>query len=53
MNKGKTERNKLIVKLINKGWSYSRVAREMKLKAKSTVHEIYHREVARSGAVDK
>jgi hypothetical protein len=46
--KPKKERNKLIVKLIDKGWSMQEVATEMKFKAKSTVHEIYWREKRRS-----
>lgn len=42
--KAKTERNKLVVKLVDeKKWSFQRVADELGLKAKSTVHSIYHR----------
>ena len=40
----KPERNKLIVQLINKGWSFEMVRKELGLKAKSTVHKIYHRD---------
>lgn len=48
----KIERNKLIVKLIDKGWSIRKVAYELRNKADkplspSTVHEIYHREKAK------
>lgn len=46
--KPKKERNKLIVKLIDEGWSMQEVANELKLKAKSTVHQIYWREKNRS-----
>lgn len=46
--KPKTERNKLIVKLVDKGWPLSKVAKEVGFKAKSTVHEIYWREKKRS-----
>lgn len=44
MMKEKTNRNLKIVDLIdNKGLSFAEVARILKLKAKSTVHEIYWR----------
>ena len=44
----KKERNKLIVKLIDVNkWTYDAVKKEVGLKAKSTVYEIYHREKAR------
>jgi hypothetical protein len=40
----RTERNKLIMKLIDKGWSYDKVREEMGFKSKGTVWEIYKRE---------
>lgn len=43
----KTERNKKIVELIDAGWSFGDVATEFRFKARSTVHEIYHREKPR------
>ncbi len=45
MSKAKTERNKLIVKLVDENhWSYPRIAEEVGLKARSTVCAIYKRE---------
>lgn len=43
----RTKRNKRIVELKDKGWSYTEIAKEMGLSAKSTVYVIYHREKAR------
>jgi lambda repressor-like predicted transcriptional regulator len=43
----KKERNKMILKLKNKGWSFREIANEIGLKSASTVHEIYHREQKR------
>ncbi len=39
----KTERNNLIVKMIDEGKSFSEVAEMFGLKAKSTIHHIYTR----------
>lgn len=44
MEVAKKERNKLIVKLIDKGWTYAEVAKEMGFKSRGTVWEIYTRE---------
>jgi len=45
----KKERNRLVVQLREKGWSFQKIADELKLKARSTVHEIYTNELKRSG----
>ena len=34
----------MIIKLVDKGWSYKKVAEKVGLKAKSTVAEIYRRD---------
>lgn len=41
--KEKYERNKLIVSLIQKGWSYGKVAKEMGFKSRGTVQDIVKR----------
>lgn len=43
MRSEKFERNKLIVKLIKNGWTYSKVANEMGFKSKGTVYDIIKR----------
>lgn len=44
MNQEKIERNKLIVRLVvQNGWTYRKVAKEMGFKTPSTVHEIVKR----------
>lgn len=45
----KRERNKLIVKLKDQGWSFSEICAEVGLRSKSNVHDIYWREKKRSG----
>jgi transposase len=40
----KTERNKMIVKLVQQGKSYGEIAKMMNLKSRSTVCELFHRE---------
>jgi hypothetical protein len=53
MSKPKKERNQLIVRLKDKKkWSYEMIRKEMGFKARSTVHEIYHREKIVRGTVD-
>ena len=45
----KKERNRLVVELREKKkWTFKRIADELGLKAKSTVHEIYYNEKRRS-----
>lgn len=45
----RTERNKLIVRLKDKGWSFSEIAAEVGLRSKSNVYDIYWREKNRTG----
>lgn len=44
----KTRRNRRIVELKDKGWSYSEICAEVGLRSKSNVHDIYWREKSRS-----
>lgn len=48
--RGKTEasRNKKIMQLVDKGWTYTRICEKFGLKAKSTISVIYNREKSRS-----
>lgn len=45
--KPKKERNKLIVKLKEKGWSMRKIAQEVGVSSPATIHEIYWREKAK------
>lgn len=42
--RAKTERNRLIVKLIKEGWSHGKVQKEMGFKSRGTVSRIYYRD---------
>lgn len=50
----KKERNQLIIKLKDeRGWSFSSIAKELGLKAKSSAYEAYINEKKRSAVVPK